>query len=182
MQRRVPNNTTQWTIAKIASYRRHVRETREVHLPERGTASVACQPGCSPSTLPCRSPFPLQACSSAWTRGTVDTPSGFRQRTACRPPPPYESNENEGPPPTRRNYWMSSGKSTGPGGSPRNKPAIQFPVSARQRPPRFCPPCRLACLWKKVTFVPVTTRSRKQRIIADNASRKQRIMNILNVK
>lgn len=127
-----------------------------MHLPERGMASVACQPGCSPSTLPYHSPFPLRACSSAWTHEIVDTPSGFRQRTASRPLP-RESNENEEPPPTLRNYWMSSGKSTVLGDSPRNKPTIQFLASARQPPLRFCPPCKLACLWKNVTFVSIIT-------------------------
>lgn len=140
----IVNNITQAAIWKITSC--DAVETREVHLPERGMASVACQPGCSPSTPPCHSPFPLRVCSWAWTRGIVGTPSGFRQLTGSRPLP-RESNENEAPPQAPRNYWMSSGKSTVPDDSPRNRPTIRSLASARRPPPRFSPLCTLACLW-----------------------------------
>lgn len=124
---------------------------REVHLPERGTVHVACQPGWSPSTLPFRSPFPLLAYSSTWTHGIVGTPSGFRRRTASQPLP-RENNENVEPPPALRNYWMSSGKSTVPDDFPLSKPTIRSPVSTRRPPPRSFPLCRLVHLRTSITF------------------------------
>lgn len=112
-------------------------------------ASVACQPGCSPSMPPYRSPFPLRVYSSTWARGIVGTPSGSLRQTASRPPP-HGSNGDEGPQLAPQNYWMSSGKSTVLDDFPRNKPAIRSLASAHPQPPRPFPPCTPGYLWTKL--------------------------------